>query len=69
MNKLRNHLSSFSGMAVQAQRDAVTESFDAITGFSWEPNDLAVVLHNNVKRMTKAAKSFRKQRPKIECCM
>ncbi|MNE07575.1 hypothetical protein D3C80_1002000 [compost metagenome] len=69
MNKLRNHLSSFSGMAVQAERNTVTESFDVITGFSWEPNDLAVIHHDNVKRMTKAAKSFRKKRPKIECCM
>lgn len=69
MNKMRNHLSSFSGMAVQAERDAVAESFQIATGFSWEPNELAVIHHGNVKRMTKAAKSFRKKRPKIECCM
>jgi 2-phospho-L-lactate guanylyltransferase (CobY/MobA/RfbA family) len=66
MNQLKNHLSSFSGQAVQGARDVVSSSFYLATDTGPELDLLAQVQRHNVKRFKRHAKAFRKLRVKIK---
>uniref|UniRef100_A0AB39CES6 Uncharacterized protein n=1 Tax=Pseudomonas phage HRDY3 TaxID=3236930 RepID=A0AB39CES6_9VIRU len=65
MNKMRNHLSSFSGQAIQGARDVVSSSFYLATGTGPELCLVAQMERRITKGFAKHAKAFRKQRVSI----